>query len=86
MLFLKSDLDKRKMTNVSNHNIENQVAQFDINISYVRDAIFYYTIQQYFNNNDKKTCAFIEQIEQFHSFDFRARLTRNIPFYHHNCV
>lgn len=80
MLFLKSDLEKRKMTNVSNNNVENQVGQFDINTPYVRDAILYYTIQQYFNNNDKKTCAFIEQIEQFHSFDFRSGLKTNIPF------
>lgn len=80
MLFLKSDLEKRKITNVSNNSIENQVGQFDINTAYVRDAILYYTIQQYFNNNDKKTCAFIDQIEQFHSFNFRSGLKVNIPF------
>ena len=79
MLFLRSDLEKRKMTNVSNNN-ENKVKYFDINTPYVRDAILYYTIQQYFNNNDKKTCAFIEQIKQFHSFDFRSGLKNNIPF------
>lgn len=80
MLFLKSDLEKRKITNVSNNITENQVGQFDINTPYVRDAILYYTIQQYFNNNDKKTCAFIEQIEKFHSFHFRSGLKVNIPF------
>ena len=80
MLFLKSDLEKRKITNVSNNSIENQVGQFDINTAYVRDAILYYTIQQYFNNNDKKTCAFIDQIEQFHSINFRSGLKVNIPF------
>lgn len=80
MLFLKSDLEKRKITNVSNNITENQVGQFDINTPYVRDTILYYTIQQYFNNNDKKTCAFIEQIEKFHSFHFRSGLKVNIPF------
>lgn len=68
------------MINETNNNTENQVGQFNINIPYVRDAILYYTIQQYFNNNDKKTCAFIEQIEQFHSFDFQSGLKVNIPF------
>jgi DNA processing protein len=57
---------------------ENQVGYFDINIPYVRDAILYYTIQQYFNNNDKKTCVFIEQLEQFKSFNFRSGLKTNI--------
>lgn len=80
MLFLKSDLDKRKITNVSNNNIENKIGQFDINTPYVRDAILYYTIQQYFNNNDKKTCTFIDQIKRLHSFNFRAGLKINIPF------
>jgi DNA processing protein len=79
MLFFKDDLDKRKITNVSNMSTENQVGYFDINIPYVRDAILYYTIQQYFNNNDKKTCAFIEQLEQFKSFNFRSGLKINIP-------
>lgn len=44
--------------NISTQRL-NQVGQFDINTPYVRDAILYYTIQQYFNNNDKKTCEFI---------------------------
>lgn len=35
----------------------------DINNVYVRDAILYYTIQQYFNCNDKKTSQFIAQLE-----------------------
>ena len=46
MLFLKSDLKKRKMTNISNNNVEGQVRQFEINIPYVRDAILYYTIHR----------------------------------------
>ena len=37
--------------NVVNGNNE----AFDVNIPFVRDAILYYTIQQYFNNNDKDT-------------------------------
>ena len=52
---------------------------FDINIPYVRDAILYYTIQQYFNNNDKRTCEFIKQIEASHDFHFRKGLKTNIP-------
>jgi DNA processing protein len=78
MLFFKDDLDKCKIANASNMSTENQVGYFDINIPYVRDAILYYTIQQYFNNNDKKTCVFIEQLEQFKSFNFRSGLKTNI--------
>ena len=37
----------------------------DINNVYVRDAILYYTIQQYFNCNDKKTSQFIAQLGHF---------------------
>lgn len=52
---------------------------FDINIPFVRDAILYYTIQQYFNNNDKKTCEFIHQIEETHGFSFQNGLKMNVP-------
>ena len=37
----------------------------DINNAYVRDAILYYTIQQYFICNDKKTSQFIAQLDHF---------------------
>lgn len=67
--------------NVVNGNNE----AFDINIPYVRDAILYYTIQQYFNNNDKKTCEFIQQIEETHNFDFHEGLKR-IFLYYLNCL
>lgn len=79
MLFLKSDLEKRKITNVSNKTDMNKAGKFDINVPYVRDAILYYTIQQYFNCNDKKTTEFIKQIEVTNSFDFRSGLKNNIP-------
>lgn len=79
MLFLKSDLEERKITNVSNIHGDATNEMFDINIPYVRDAILYYTIQQYFNNNDKKTCEFIKQIEVSHDFHFRKGLKNNIP-------
>ena len=79
MLFLKSDLEERKITNVSNIHNETTNGMFDINIPYVRDAILYYTIQQYFNNNDKRTCEFIKQIEASHDFHFRKGLKTNIP-------
>ena len=61
--------------NIVNDNNE----AFDVNIPFVRDAILYYTIQQYFNNNDKKTCEFIHQIEETHNFDFHEGLKKNIP-------
>lgn len=43
----------------------------DIDNVYVRDAILYYTIQQYFNCNDKKTSQFIAQLDHF---DYRSGL------------
>ena len=79
-LFYKDDLDQRKMKNYSSTTQDIEKERFDINVPYVRDAILYYTIQQYFNNNDKKTCKFIEQIQNENGFDFRAGLTNNIPF------
>ena len=44
-----------------------KAGMFNINNAYVRDAILYYTIQQYFNNNDKKTCEYIDQLEKIPS-------------------
>ena len=61
--------------NIVNGNNE----AFDINIPFVRDAILYYTIQQYFNNNDKKTCEYIQKIEETHKFDYHEGLKKNIP-------
>lgn len=49
----------------------------DINNVYVRDAILYYTIQQYFNCNDKKTSQFITQLDHF---NYRSDLLHNIPY------
>lgn len=49
----------------------------DINNVYVRDAILYYTIQQYFNCNDKKTSQFIAQLDYF---NYRSGLVHNIPY------
>ena len=49
----------------------------DINNVYVRDAILYYTIQQYFNCNDKKTSQFIVQLDHF---NYRSGLIHNIPY------
>ena len=49
----------------------------DINNVYVRDAILYYTIQQYFNCNDKRTCQFIAQLDHF---NYRRGLLHNIPY------
>lgn len=49
----------------------------DINNVYVRDAILYFTIQQYFNCNDKKTSQFIAQLDHF---NYRSGLIHNIPY------
>lgn len=49
----------------------------DINNVYVRDAILYYTIQQYFNCNDKKMSQFIAQLDHF---NYRSGLIHNIPY------
>lgn len=80
MLFLKSDLEKRKIANVSNNQNVNHLNSFNINLPFVRDAILYYTIQQFFNYNDKKTMKFLEDIINFNQFDLRAGLKNNIPF------
>ena len=78
-LFWKEDLDKRTITNVYSNNNPG-IGMFDINNAYVRDAILYFTIQQYFNCNDKKTCEFIEQLEKVDNFSFRSGLKNNIPY------
>lgn len=78
MLFLRQDLQERKITNVINTK-DQQNDYFDVNLSYVRDAILYFTIQQYFNNNNKKTCEFVELIKKSHSFKFSSGLKENIP-------
>lgn len=79
-LFYRDDLDKRKVSNFSYiGNEKSDFEHFDINIPYVRDAILYFTIQQYFNYNDKKTCQFIEQIQIAKSFNYTDGLVTNIP-------
>ena len=75
IIILERGFEKREIMNIVNGNNET----FDINIPFVRDAILYYTIQQYFNNNDKKTCEFIHQIEETHGFSFQNGLKMNIP-------
>lgn len=55
---------------MSNNAIVNQVGQFDINTPYVRDAILYYTIQQYFNNNEKKHVTLLKKLNNFILFIF----------------
>lgn len=79
-LFLKDDLEKRKMTNISNNIDSENKGMFDINVRYVRDAILYYTIQQYFNNNDKRTCEFIDELIEQDNFSYHNKLTYNIPY------
>ena len=74
-IVLERGFEGRVIMNIVNGNNE----AFDVNIPFVRDAILYYTIQQYFNNNDKKTCEFIHQIEETHGFSFQNGLKMNIP-------
>ena len=57
-IILQRGFEERIIMNIVNGNNET----FDINIPFVRDAILYYTIQQYFNNNDQKTGEFIQNI------------------------
>lgn len=79
MLFLKSDLDQRNISNISNTSTSLLDNHLDINNSFIREAILYYTIQQYFNYNDKKTTNFIEQLKLTYKFDFKNKLVDNIP-------
>lgn len=74
-IVLERGFEGRIIMNIVNGNNE----AFDVNIPFVRDAILYYTIQQYFNNNDKKTGEFIYQIEETHGFSFQNGLKMNIP-------
>ena len=69
-IILQRGFEGRIIMNIVNGNNE----AFDVNIPFVRDAILYYTIQQYFNNNDKKTGEFIYQIEETHGFSFQNGL------------
>ncbi|MBM6765753.1 DNA-protecting protein DprA [Faecalicoccus pleomorphus] len=79
-LFLKSDLEKWHIVSFSaNNDKQTNNASFNIDIPYVRDAILYYTIQQYFNNSDKKTKKFIDMITASYDFDYRSTLQVNIP-------
>lgn len=79
-LFYKPDLDNRKISNFSNSKINDNNNHFDINVPYVRDAILYFTIQQYFNCNDKRTERFIQDLTINFGFDYRNGLKNNIPF------
>ena len=69
-LFYKGDLDQRMLSNISNAKEDNELS-FDIDNAFVRDAIFYYTVQQYFNNNDKRTMKFMEEASELYDFDYR---------------
>lgn len=77
MLFLRQDLDERKVTNITNDDSSDYDA-FKVDTQYVRDAILFYTVEQYFNYSDKKTSKFIDEIANTHSFDYRAGLKQNI--------
>lgn len=78
MLFLKSDLENRIVTNVSNNQNENNLNSFNINVPFVRDSILFFTLQQFFNYNDKKTMQFLEDIINFNHFDLHAGLKYNL--------
>lgn len=57
IIMLERGFEERKIMNVVDGNKE----AFDINIPFVRDAILYYTIQQYFNNNDKNEYSMVAE-------------------------
>lgn len=78
-LFYKEDLDERKIQNIYENNYTGTKNLLNIDVRHIRDAIFYYTIQQYFNNNDKRTSEFIDQIKKTHNFDFHSGLKVNLP-------
>lgn len=80
MLFWKKDLDDRTISHIYNSSVGEQDSYLDINVPHIRDAILYYTVQQFFNYNDKKTCMFFDELMKLYSFDFRAGLKINIPF------
>ncbi|WP_289647373.1 DNA-protecting protein DprA [uncultured Dubosiella sp.] len=76
-LFYKGDLEERKFFDSV---CEKKEDHFEIDIPRIRDAILYFTIQQYFNNNDKKTEKFINEWIENNGFDYRAGLKININF------
>lgn len=78
-LFYKPDLDNRMLKNYANDHNSDDVEQFDINIPFVREAILYFTIQQYFNHSDNKTTKFIEEITNHLQFNMNEKLKTNIP-------
>lgn len=76
--FYKDDLDQLKVLHKRKQN-----GSFEINNTFVRDAILYYTIQQYFHHNDQRTSKFIDLIKREYHFDEHAGLKNNIPFLAH---
>lgn len=79
-LFFKEDLDKRKIVNFTTDiKLKDNVSGFKINNKFVREAILYFTIQQYFKYSDKKTQQFITNITTSDDFDFESKLENNIP-------
>ena len=79
-LFFKEDLDKRKIVNFTTDiKLKDNVSGFKINNKFVREAILYFTIQQYFKYSDKKTQQFISNITTSDDFDFESKLENNIP-------
>lgn len=60
IIMLERGFEGRIIMNIVNGNNE----AFDVNIPFVRDAILYYTIQQYFNNNDKKLVSLFIKLKK----------------------
>lgn len=67
MLFWKKDLDDRTISHIYNSSVGEQDSYLDINVPHIRDAILYYTVQQFFNYNDKKTCIFFDELKKLYS-------------------
>ncbi len=76
LFFNKADLEEFNFKHYKNES-------FDINNTFVRDVILYYTLQQCFNGNDKRTCQFIDLLKKEYDFDKHAGLINNIPVLSH---
>lgn len=78
-LFYKPDLSSLKSSSESAPTCSNFDDSFDVNNQFVRDAILYYTIQSYFNYNDRKTSSFLNT-QYLQGFDFHNGIETNIRF------
>lgn len=82
MLFLKEDLDTRKLNNKSigaQINLNGHQDIMRIDTSTKQEALNYFTIQSFFNNSDKKTMHFFN--EKCMGIDLTIPLTENLSLF-----